>query len=100
METKIKPATPLPFRAGTSGSHGLNKILDADGRVIGEASHYSIHCFEQRDYLIHAANAYPKLVEALRGAIRALEFNGLKADQYAAVSSYRIVLADLGEYEQ
>ena len=62
MTTKHKPATPLPFRAGTSGSHGLNKIIDADGHVVGEASSYSVHCFEQRDYLIHAANAYPKLI--------------------------------------
>lgn len=89
----MKPATPLPFCAGTSGSHGLNKILDAKGHVVGEASSYSVHCFEQRDYLIHTANAYPQLVAALRKCI------ALDDSATGPIGNARNLLRKLGEIE-
>lgn len=63
------PAQPLPFTAVKIG--GEMRIVSAEGARIG-ALHYEgrIQHDAQRqtaEYLVHAANAYPLLVAALKG---------------------------------
>ena len=55
----IKPASQLPLQARPTATSAL--LISFAGSRIGEIS-------EQRDaaYIVHAANAYPKLVEALK----------------------------------
>ena len=56
MTTKHAPATPLPWN-------------DTEFTLTSDAG-----------YIAHAANAYPKLVEALRKAIRELRIENVNAD--------------------
>ena len=61
MPIKNAPATPLPWKTsgGCLNPH-LSMTLDADAHRIDAA------------YITHTANAYPKLVEALRSAVDAI----------------------------
>ena len=78
----IKPATPLPWaheQIGVSdaGPNGVDVFdigpVDHEGcmrvRVATVAD-------EDAAYIVHAANAYPKLVEALRSLVKAEEEYG------------------------
>ena len=92
--TKIAPATPLPWQMGQQHSSGngdhyngntifpANADLSADSicQVYGVPINHSAerlqklalaeprfaHGYQNAAYIVHAANAYPKLVEALR----------------------------------
>lgn len=60
METKIKPAAPLPW---TRSGQFINArgILDLIAEVMHrEGTH------QDAAYIVHACNAYPRLVEVLR----------------------------------
>lgn len=94
-----KPATPLPFRADgvmvKYVSHGeWRTIARAQNTLLIPAAHE-----ENARYLAHAANAYPRLVEALRElAYRCDGEEGVREDgsniqTYAAAA----LLRDLGE---
>ncbi len=95
-----KPATPLPWIGWTARKH--HQVWgDNRNRLIAEVRQLSgpngFESSQDAAYIAHAANAYPKLVEALKGALAALEFNGLLSDQYDAHSKRRALLAELGE---
>jgi hypothetical protein len=67
--TKHTPATPLPWQHGKDRS-GRIRIFGPDGIECVRALWKCVKTKEQRDanraYIAHAANAYPKLVEAAR----------------------------------
>lgn len=75
METKHKPATPLPWdkRTNVSGNPDL------------------VARMQDEKYRLHASNSYPKLVEALRQIAKPAL--GGKQQQYAAQE----ILRELGE---
>lgn len=60
MTTKHKPATPLPWKYGELSQN----IIGQRGQLIAECVEAD---FDDAAYISHAANAYPKLVAALRG---------------------------------
>jgi hypothetical protein len=62
MNTKAKPATPLPFSVERADRTHTN-ILGGRKAVVA-----CIYSDEQQDaaYIAHAANSYPKLVEELK----------------------------------
>jgi hypothetical protein len=91
MTAKHTPATPLPYF--TNGP----RHLQAQGRL-GDIRPRVIAQFTPRDeyqqdaaYIAHAANAYPKLVEALREAC--FQFT----DRVKMMERHRALLRELGE---
>lgn len=104
MNTKHKPATPLPWdTAGIVpqfhivGGNPQELIADCTvGRDRPKAD------YANADYLAHAANAYPKLVDALRYFAKNMDPNGewvaQSADKRAkAFDDARALLRELGE---
>lgn len=62
METTNRPGTPLPWRAARMEGGRRLALVNKDGGLITY-----LDCQEDRAaYLVHAANAYSKLMEALR----------------------------------
>lgn len=84
MSAAVKPVTPLqplPFSTGS-----IDKIISAaDGETVAQVA-----SIQDAAYLVHAANAYPKLVEALRIAAEQMGHGpyGMEA---------RALLRELGE---
>src|SRR3990167_468018 len=64
---KIAPATPLPYAPQDVSSQYFLTGLDHDGLTQLRVAEFILRA--DRAYIAHAANAYPKLVEALRDAI-------------------------------
>ena len=81
-----KPATPLPYEAHTNPDKRTAEILSKAGTVVGTVS------ADCAVYIVHACNAYPELVAALRGMIAS---NAEHAPAYKAVCAG--LLAKLGE---
>ena len=74
--SKHQPATPLPWKAVQS-DNGIFHVLNADGAPYdsGEIAicyGEEVKAAPESAYIAHAANAYPKLVEALRDPLRRL----------------------------
>lgn len=69
--TTKKPGTPLPWTHKKKGPN--NEVLGADGNIVCDDEMYYPQAVSEPDaaYIVHAANAYPKLVTALR-ELRAL----------------------------
>lgn len=87
----IKPATPLPWIAQPSPS--FTPLKDGDWQMLryttdDDGIHYAD---ADMQYIAHAANAYPKLVEALR------KFD--KCIRAKAMIDARALLRELGEKE-
>ena len=63
-KTKTTPATPLPYI-----TNKREEVAAAnDFRTVARCVHAS-NAPQDAAYIVHAANAYPKLVEALKEAI-------------------------------
>ena len=62
----MKPSTPLPHIA-----HGNSVALGWMSEHPGYADVFSDHPYEDAAYLVHAANLYPELVEALEQLCKA-----------------------------
>lgn len=111
---KHQPATPLPFsRMGAMwiearDEYGAIRYYDparyeshSVARVFGPDQE------QNGDYLVHAANAYPRLVEALRkqlsnverrlDAVQAAHGIEARAEEAALEIEARALLAELGE---
>ncbi len=101
----MKPATPLPWQQdddtyilGPDGSSVLAPTLDGEDR--GE-------CYEAQDaaYIVHACNAYPRLVEALGDILAVLSHDPDNARLARAIygngaaDKARALLRELGEAE-
>lgn len=93
METKIKPATPLPWREARAGEIGTN-VLAGEQIVASTDTHrYTAGERELQNaaYIAHACNAYPRLVAAL-------EYIGTGGEDWKdCARTARALLRDLGE---
>lgn len=95
------PATPLPW-VGTCLEPGPNRpapgvVSEAPGTVNGyrrvaRAGNPSLRCRQDMRYIVHACNAYPKLVAALRDVLTA-DF-GNEVQRWSAAQK---LLLDIGE---
>lgn len=80
---KHAPATPLPWKQGEiKGTDGANGecLFDEVGDIVADCGSRATlahadwpECEANASYIAQAANAYPKLVEALGEALRAWE---------------------------
>lgn len=63
----MKPSTPLPWLQDPTGDSGPEYIGPADG------PDFVTVAYKKQDaaYIVHACNAYPQLVDALRNLIDA-----------------------------
>lgn len=105
---KHQPATPLPWHVGgvktpKRGEYPAYPINNAAHENIAQLPIYA-RGGSNRDaaYIAHAANAYPKLVEALRFGLRAIEGKmarnaGLTAHEIAFRDEAEPLLRELGE---
>lgn len=96
MTTKQKPSARLPWkvhRHATSGIEIGSEDLDGAGDYACNA-----YCAEDAEYIVRAANAYPKLVEALRNAHACL-MNGQEVALGAGIIDAENTLRELGEAE-
>jgi hypothetical protein len=85
--TKHTPATPLPWTHQATRKP-MMPLVAANGEWIS-SPYNRVGDIEDFEYIAHAANAYPKLVEALREVI---------AGRYEAdASRARALLRELGE---
>ena len=92
----MKPATPLPWRANQCG------IYDARGSLVACTGDDDGSPQEQIDmaaYIARSANAYPRLVQALKALVEAEEIYG---DQESVALNEvwlpaAVLLRDLGE---
>lgn len=76
---KHQPATPLPWHQGPidGGDDANNEcVFDKDGEIVADCGARASldkvdwpECEKNAAYVDHAANAYPKLVEHLQGAL-------------------------------
>ena len=89
MTTKHQPARPLPWQV-----HDDTYVLAHNGSSVlaGE-------CWNQIDavYLVHAANAYPKLVDTLRLAQDTIEALDGDQDENIGGCPIKRLLRELGE---
>jgi hypothetical protein len=95
----MKPVTPLPWKIE----------IDIDAVDIVGADDANVACYANKnaDYLVHAANAYPKLVAGLHAfladaemvldALQATNGLGARATFAANEITARALLASLGE---
>lgn len=69
MKTNHQPATALPWHLGVKQAEQI--VYDSTGWAVANATVYHgnaerAETVQNARYVAHAANAYPKLVEALR----------------------------------
>lgn len=103
--TKHQPATPLPWKISGLGYLSNNKaVIAATEHVpnLGEQYRHIPMNGVDAAYIVHAANSYPRLIEALqwahqqmtgRGSALRRRFAGQKLDAQTAL------LRELGEAE-
>jgi hypothetical protein len=97
--TKHTPATPLPWKPWTKRIH--HEIYAANDQIVAqvrqcEGPNGSTH--QDAAYIAHAANAYPKLVAALRLAANGLDTTGQTTKQSNDARNHaRALLRELGE---
>jgi hypothetical protein len=96
MNTKHKPATALPWSVAGFSTSRVRGVHAASGKLrnVADFVEYVGDKGEDAAYATHAANAYPKLVEALRGI---LQGDGASWATRATVA--RDLLRELGEAE-
>lgn len=102
LDRPIRPATPLPFSAANRNDLLVSgdpkdcywEILGGDGYFHDDTkTGFSFTSFApptDAPYMVHASNAYPRLVEALRGMLRS-------EDPAVALNNARALLVELGE---
>jgi hypothetical protein len=91
--TDIRPATPLPWLFGELS----DSVMTARGHCVAQLPDHLLDDNGDLAYIAHAANAYPKLVEALRQIEKAPEVRAIDANGQALVAIARETLRELGE---
>jgi len=92
MEAKHKPATTLPWFATAQVCKGGMRVVSAVGdRGVARDCHKG-----DAAYIAHTANAYPKLVEVVRGMLDAND-HGSVSNIRTATEAMRALLDGLGE---
>jgi hypothetical protein len=89
--TATKPATPLPW-TDIDGLH--NGIVGRSASSLRVAK--EVKFADDRAYIVHAANAYPELVAALRQLVTHMDAI-VPATKQNARDNARSLLAKLGE---
>ena len=93
MTAKHSPATSLPWDGPVN--YGVSKF-----EVQGPHSRLAtVDKLPDAAYIVHAANAYPKLVEALRGIVEQVECMNAQGAFGADYDTARALLRELGEAE-
>ena len=94
----IKPAAPLPYRCDSHPEEDFAEILSSNDGPVARTTH------DDAAYIVHACNAYPKLVEALRFVLNASAKTAAhcpdmewRTDAYRSVTEARALLARIGE---
>lgn len=98
-----QPATPLPWRFEPNRDNAANKKQLQDEPIGGSIMSLETHIariwsdtegpYENATYLTHAANAYPKLVDMVRGLAAVCYAKGCMASDLEAYA----LLKELGE---
>ena len=94
------PATPLPWVEALTGQIGTS-VFDGAGRVVASTDTHRYTAGEREiqdaTYIAHAANAYPRLIEALRDALTLIYSAGDLADhaEYARGDALLRLLGEL-----
>lgn len=68
MTTKHAPATPLPWE--TVEANATIPIRGANGHTVASVRYDERYDGPDAAYIAHAANAYPRLVEAIQNDLR------------------------------
>ena len=84
----MKPATPLPWQSAQYET--FSNIVQGQKRIGSSFKH------QDAAYIVHACNAYPELVAALRDMTRYDSVSEPGAYGYA-ITTARALLAKLGE---
>lgn len=96
MTVKHKPETPLPWAADVNNPN-WNGDIDSHGTAVRSVSVARAKRDQDTAYITHAANAYPKLVEALKRA-QQREYNSFEPDNQSNVyKEHAALLTELGE---
>lgn len=97
MTIKHQPATPLPWTAYAMGDR--IEVYQDDGQGNGDAINVTTRDGQPNAaYIAHAANAYPKLVQALRDAAEAIQNPmGARRSKDGAAAAANALLKKLGE---
>lgn len=104
--SKHQPATPLPFKVAESDGDGPLIVTTHKVKVpiVGCAYHgdtdTDAEAIQDAEYLVHAANAYPKLIAALKNAesfLAGFDDCDNPEDRPADLSLIRALLRELGE---
>lgn len=93
---KHTPATPLPWHMGVKQAERI--VYDASGWAVANATTYHGQADKEETkanaaYIAHAANAYPKLVDALRLASLWVDAEAAKEQR----EDFAAILSELGE---
>jgi hypothetical protein len=101
MTAKHSPATSLPWKLKQDKAAPYSGIYTETGKQITHENGATSD--ENAAYIVHAANAYPKLVEALRETLRdrltQANLHQLPPGIRARLESARALLRELGEAE-
>lgn len=94
MPTNHKPATPLPWRVSSMGylCNGNMALASTDA----SGGHVLSMAVADAEYTAHTANAYPKLVEALRTVIDSAD-SSISPEAFRREKLARALLRELGE---
>lgn len=63
---KHQPATPLPWVVVKDGAYTVIDSVPPNAKRFGVVRYIGEPTAQNAAYIVHAANAYPKLIEALR----------------------------------
>lgn len=93
-----KPATELPFASETR-QFRINLVGGQRGRIIAATGRVDETAQDDMTYIAHAANAYPKLVKALRKVLDLADAHAgaLKFDKTPVETDAEALLRELGE---
>ncbi len=82
----MKPETDLPWEFDPSGKHYAHYVIRHNGQIA---------CYPRNTvdalYIVHACNAYPKLIRALKACTECL------LDQCLPNCESRVLIRELGE---
>lgn len=94
----MKPATPLPWKVSGLGylSDGKKVLARTESAPTQYQQRIDL-CMEDAAYIAHAANAYPRLVEALRQMVGAM--HQMDKGHHGDVLAAAALLRELGELE-
>ena len=93
MTSPIKPATSLPWINGFAIDRA--NIYQDDGTGLDNTcKHARADTFQDADYIVHACNAYPELVAALR---RFADRSDEDVNHFGRADDAGVLLRELGE---